>query len=54
MDQIVWNRTCGSNVERNITRDMKNAAYCGMEHGTLGSAEVWNVTLFSTVVKYVD
>ncbi len=33
---------------------MKNVAYCGMEHGTLGSAVMWNVTLGSMVVKYVD
>jgi hypothetical protein len=42
----VWNGTCGSNVEWNIGLQcgMKNVAYCKMEHGTLGSAEVWNVT----------
>jgi hypothetical protein len=33
---------------------MKNVAYGGMGHETLGSAVVWNVTLGSMVVKYVD
>ncbi len=32
---------------------MKNVAYCGMEHGTLGSAVMWNVTLGGGK-KYVD
>ncbi len=53
---LVWNGTCGSNVEWNIRLQcgMKNVAYCGMEHGTLGSAEVQNVTQVSMMVKYVD
>jgi hypothetical protein len=39
-----WTLQCG----------MKNVAYCGMEHGTQGSAVMWNVTLGSMVLKYVD